>query len=423
MIHDVVSKNHRIYLDANATTPIYKGALEGMVDAYKTKWGNPGGPYYEGAVAKKTLEWSRSVFATHMDVAPETIYFTSCGTETNNIVIRAVMGDCANAGGRKDIIVTTAVEHSSIRKTAEMCGYKHIQVPVDRKGYVIMEEFRNILRSNRSHIGLVSIIMGQNEVGTIQNISALVKITRELLGPNVPFHTDATQMMGKYYIHPRKLGIDLLTGSAHKFHGPRGVGILYSREGVIKPSATTMTGGGQERGCRSGTENVPAIYGAAIAFDYMLGDVGKWESRVARILTLRNTMMESLRRSVPGLIINGDPQRGLYNTLSVSFPDGHGHAICDYANKLGVAIGAGSACSKGKPSESLLAMFGESEMARKVVHGTVRISLSHLNTESQCAQAADVIVRAWRTTQQEIAEAKKKMERATEHEQQQRKRF
>jgi len=405
-----VTKSHRIYLDTNATTPIYKGALNGMMDAYKTKWGNPGGPYLEGAIAKKTLEWSRGIFAKHLNVDPLTIYFTSCGTESNNIVLRSVMTGCS---GARDTIVTTSVEHSSIRKTADMCGFKHIQVPVDRKGYVDADAFRRILQQNERHIGLVSIILAQNEVGTIQRISALVRIAREVLGPNVPFHTDATQMMGKYYIHPERLGVDMLTGSAHKFHGPRGVGILYAREGVIKPSATTMTGGGQERGCRSGTENVPAIYGAAIAFDYMMGDVGKWEERATRIKTLRDTMLESFRRTVPGLVVNGDPNSGLYNTMSISFPNGHGHAICDYANKGGVAIGSGSACSKGKPSETLQAMLGTSDIATKIIHGTVRISLSHLNTAAQCSAAVDIIIRAWRATQEVVEREKKEMERRT----------
>ena len=406
----VFSSGHRIYLDANATTPIYKNALSGMTEAYKTMWGNPGGPYSEGSAAKKALEWSRGVFAKHLNVNPQTVYFTACGTESNNIVLRSVMAGC---NGTKDTIVTTSVEHSSIRKTADMCGFKHIQLPVDRKGYVDVDSYRRILQQNSRHIGLVSIIMGQNEVGTIQRISSLVRIAREILGPNVPFHSDATQMMGKYYLHPERLGIDMMTGSAHKFHGPRGVGILYAREGVIKPSATTMTGGGQERGCRSGTENVPAIYGAAIAFDYMMGSVGKWEERYTRVKTLRDTMLETFRRAVPGLVVNGDPYNGLYNTMSISFPDSHGHAICDYADKEGVAIGSGSACSKGKPSETLQAMLGESAVATKIIHGTIRVSLTHMNTAAQCSAAVDIIIRSWRATQEVVRQEKIKMERKT----------
>lgn len=389
------SGKNRVYLDNNATTPILKDSLNAIVDAFKHQWGNPGGPYLEGTRARNALDEARAIFANLMDVAPETIYFTSCGTESNNIALRSVM---AAATHGRDTIVTTSVEHSSIRKTADLFGYKHIQVPVDRKGYVDEEAYRRILQSNSRNIAMLSIIMAQNEVGTIQPIPRLARIARQILGPNIPFHTDATQILGKEYIHPERLGVDMITGSAHKFHGPRGVGILYAREGIIRPSTTPMTGGGQERGCRSGTENVPAIYGAAIAFKHMLGNVKKHEIRKNRTKTLRDMMLASFVRNVPNIHINGDPTNGLYNTLSISFPNGHGHAICDYANKEGVAIGAGSACSKSGPSESLLAIYGSSPAAEKLVHGTVRISLSSLNTAEQVEYATEVIIRAWRAT-------------------------
>lgn len=391
-------KSSRIYLDNNATTPIAKSSLEAMTEAYKHMWGNPAGFYMEGTHAKKALDWSRKVFADILEVPPKTVYFTSCGTESNNIALRSVMTDCAHAKNGRDIIVTSSVEHSSIRRTAESCGFKHIQVPVDRKGYVDTEAYRRILKQNSRHIGMISIIMGQNEVGTIQRITGLVRMAREILGPNVPFHSDATQMLGKYIVNPERLGLDLMTASAHKFHGPRGVGILYAREGVIKPSLTTMTGGGQERGCRSGTENVPAIFAAANALHDMVGDRGKWEVRAASVKTMRDTMLESLRRAVPNIVVNGDPYNGLYNTISISFPGAQGYLMCEYADKLDLAIGAGSACSKGKTSETLRAIYGDSETSDKIVQGTIRISLSHLNTPSQCAKAVDIIIRSWRAT-------------------------
>jgi len=397
----------RLYFDNNATTPISRDALEAMVSACKKDWGNPSAGYREGARAKKTLEWSRAVFAKYMDVDPETIIFTSCGTESNNIALRGVI---RAAGRGVDTIVTSAVEHSSIRKTADVCGCNHVMVPVDRKGYVDETAFRRILMSNSRRVALVSIILGQNEVGTIQRIPALVRIVREVLGPDVPFHTDATQMMGKYFIHPEKLGVDLMTGSAHKFHGPRGVGILYARKGAMDPSLSTMTGGGQERGCRAGTENVPAIYGAAVAFKDALGDVSRWERRAARVKALRDTMLAALVRNVPGLVINGDPQRGMYNTLNVSFPDGHGHAIVDHADESGLAVGSGSACSKGKPSETLMAMFGDSEGGQRVAHGAIRISLSHTTTASQCEMATEILLRAWRSTNEVVRQKMREME-------------
>lgn len=249
---------------------------------------------------------------------------------------------------------------------------------------------------------MVSIILAQNEVGTRQRIPALARAVREILGPHVPFHTDATQALGKYYVDPAMLGVDMLTGSAHKFHGPRGVGILYAREGILNPEATTMTGGDQERGCRSGTENVPAICGAAAALEHMLGDPEAYDRRVARIRGLRDSILRTIVDEIPGVTINGDPERGLYNTLSVSFPEGHGHAIREFLDAEGVAVGSGSACSRGKNSSTILAMLAGNPEAESIAHGTIRISLSEMNTAAECAYAAKTIVRAHRATQERL---------------------
>lgn len=392
------SRHRRVYLDNNATTPILDKALDVMCDAATKVWGNPSGQYTEGREALFALEKARKTFARIMNVEPDTIYFTSCGTESNNIVVRSVISGCAIAKNGRDTVITSNVEHSSIVRTADHCGAKHVMVPVDRHGYVDEKAFREILISNARKIGLVSIIMAQNEIGTMQHITALVRIVREILGPNIPFHTDATQALGKYYIEPDKLGVDMLTGSSHKFRGPRGVGILYARKGILDPSTTPMTGGGQERGCRAGTENVPAIVAAAAAFRYMLGDVNRWERHVAKIKTLRDTMLASFVRNVPGLIINGDPQRGLYNTLSVAFPNGHAHAMCSYLDQHGIAVGSGSACSKGKPSQVIMAIYGGESTGAKIAHGTIRISLSDANTVEECETATNEIIRAWRVT-------------------------
>ena len=399
---DYVScKSGRIYLDNNATTPMYKPALRAMMDAYKLHWGNPSGQYYEGHVAKSLLDKSRELFAKHLGhVPPETVYFTAGCTESNNIVVRSVLSSSASQG--RNVIITSSIEHPSIKRTAEQCGFQHIQIPVDRKGYVRMDMFRDILISHRRSVGLVSIIMANNEIGTIQPISAISRMCREILGPNIPIHTDATQALGKYYIHPEKLGVDILTGSAHKFHGPKGVGIIYAKEGVLKPIKTTMTGGGQERGCRSGTENVPAIYAAAVAFAHMLKDTRAFERRVTRIRTLRDTLVASLVRKIPGLVLNGDPAKGLYTTLSLSFPQGHGHAICEYADRMGLSINSGSACSKGKPSETLTAVLGTSDAATKIAHGTIRISLSAATTISDCEQAAEILYKSFMATNEAV---------------------
>jgi cysteine desulfurase len=383
----------KVYADNAATSLICAEALKGYNEACTVAFGNPSSQHSAGRAAHEALEWSRELYASYMGVKPDTIYFTSCGTESNNIAIRGVLAHMRKAG--RTIVVTSSVEHSSIRKTAELAAGpgNFIMVPVDTLGYVNEGRFREILRSNAPKIAMVSIILAQNEVGTLQRIPALVQIKNEVLGDQVPFHTDATQAFGKYMIDPVVLGVDLLTASAHKFHGPRGVGILYARPGLIEPAFTTMTGGGQERGCRSGTENVPAIVASAVALDRMLKDKDVWAERKSRVRAMRDTVVTLLADRIPGVVVNGDPQRGLYNLVSVSLPGGRAADIAKRLDADGIAVGSGSACNKGKPSEAMMAMGRPAELIR----GTIRISLSEYNTLLECQIIADAICRAWRS--------------------------
>jgi cysteine desulfurase len=197
--------------------------------------------------------------------------------------------------------------------------------------------------------------------------------------------------MGKYELHPAELGVDLMTGSAHKFHGPRGVGILYAAKAVLDPSTTPMTGGGQEKGCRGGTENVAGIVGTAVAFAHAVGNQRRWWDNYARVKANRDIILNILMQKVAGLKVNGDLSRGLYNTLSVVMPNIHAHALIQRLDEQGVEVAGGSACSKGKPSEVLAAM-GLSEYD---IHSTIRISLSEMNTTAECTKAADIIARTW----------------------------
>jgi cysteine desulfurase len=387
----------RVYFDNNATTPILPQALEALTEFTKKFYGNPSGMYAEGEASHRGLEWARCVFSRYMSVEPASIYFTSCGTEANNIAIRSVMSMAAAQG--RNVVVTSNVEHASIMRTAATIqGCKHVMVPVTSSGYIDEVWFRRTLETHGRKVGMVSVILAQNEVGTLQRIPALSQIVREVLGPHVPFHTDATQALGKYYLNPKALGVDMLTGSAHKFHGPRGAGILYAREGLLNPQVTTMTGGGQERGCRSGTENVAAICAAATAFESMLGDPVQYKMRVKSVGAMRDRILGLLRARIPEIIVNGDPQQGLYNTLSVSFPRGHGHAIREYLDKEGVAVGSGSACSKGKNSDTVMAMLAGNPDAERIAHGTIRISLSAMNTAAECDYLVAKLAEAYETT-------------------------
>ncbi len=302
--------NRRIYLDSNATTPPSKEVIEAMCFTAANNWGNPSSAYSEGAAARRAMDYARDVYAGVMKVHRDTVYFTSCGTESNNIALRSVMCRAMKNSG-KDILLTSSIEHPSVKRTADSIGCRHLTLPTDALGHVMPETLSEALEAGGDHIGMISIIMGQNEFGTLQKIAMLVKVTRAYCErrniPLIPFHTDATQVFGKYPgVEPEKLGVDMMTASAHKYHGPRGVGILYARTGLIDSGVTPMTGGGQERGCRSGTENVPAIFAAATALLQAVGDRSLWSVRMREIKANRDRIADILVQNIPGLIINGD---------------------------------------------------------------------------------------------------------------------
>ena len=384
----------RSYFDNNATTPAtrFPQVLNSMANVFRYAYGNPSASYAEGVAARNALSEARALVALCLGVPADALYFTGGGTDSNNILVRDVMGRQAREHGR-DIIVTSAVEHSSVRITAARCGYRHIEVPVDGKGRVLRQEYERILAQHGPRIGLVSIIYAQNEVGTLQPIRDLALRARQLLGTGadgvalVPFHTDATQAMGKYVLNPRTLGVDAMTGSAHKFNGPRGVGILYAGADVLDAVYTPQTGGGQERGIRCGTENVPAIVGAAAALRESLGPPNTRAERAQYVRRLRDYIRDSLRARVPDMVVNGDEVDGLYNTLSVAFPGCHGPTLATELDARGFAVGSGSACNRAAPSKVLAAM----RVPEAVLHGTVRISLSGETTQDECAHLVSAI--------------------------------
>lgn len=210
-------KQKIIYADNAATTMIRPSALAKYNEACITAFGNPSSQHSAGRKAHELLEWARLVHAQYMNVPPECVYFTSSGTESSNIAIRGVLAKMRRATGRT-LIITSSVEHSSVRKTAELAAGSgnHIMAPVNSAGYVDETKFREILQSNSRSIAMVSIVLAQNEVGTLQRIPTLVDIVRQTVGPQVIFHTDATQAFGKYFVNPEALRVDMLTASAHK---------------------------------------------------------------------------------------------------------------------------------------------------------------------------------------------------------------
>lgn len=396
LLYQRVGVTERVYLDANATTPPLPKALDAMQETARHAWGNPSGSYREGVVSKEKLDAARKTFSDIMKVEPCTVHFTSCGTESNNIALRSVMCRAMKEG--RNVLISSTVEHPSVKKTASAIGCTHVQIRVNQRGYIDTAQLGQALEYYGPRVAMVSIIFAQNEIGTLQPITYISQLVRRKC-PAAIIHTDATQIFGKDYLEPKILGVDMMTGSAHKFHGPRGVGILYARDGIIDAYVTPMTGGGQEHGCRSGTENVPAIVGAAVAFKEALGNRSEWQVRYNTVMSNRNHMLEYLQTNIPGLIVNGDPfGNSLPNTLSISFPGGvHGHMMSEYLDKQGIAVGSGSACSKGKPSESLQAVYGLSKQAETVIHNTIRISLTVYTSRAECDYAAAQIVNGWKT--------------------------
>lgn len=372
----------RAYFDNAATTRVRDEVLGAYVEYSASAFGNPSSFQHEdGRQAKSVLDWSREIHANIMGVSPDTVIFTSNGTESNNIVINSCYRIAVRSNPHRNVIITSSVEHSSVKKTAtQVAGVgQHIMVPVDSMGYVKEDVFAKTLADYKNRIALVSIIFVQSETGTVQQIKRLVKIAKTILGPGIPFHTDATQGFGKYNIRPADMGVDLMTASAHKYHGPRGVGILYAKKGVLDTAVTTMTGGGQEMGFRSGTENVPAIAAAAVALKYMR-DNGK--NIQERVFAMKEMIVNALIGRIHGSRINGEQAigGGMFNIISISIPNIYGLNLAKYLDEKGISIGTGSACNRGKPSETLLAM-GKSQ---EEISSAIRISLSDMNTVAEC---------------------------------------
>jgi cysteine desulfurase len=371
----------RIYLDHSATTPLDPRVLETMLPYLSGEFGNPSSLHQEGRGAHAAVEIARAQVASLIGAEPEEIVFTASGTEADNL---ALIG-AVRASGVPGHIVTSSIEHAAILETCRFLastGTKITYLPVDRDGIVSTTD---LLRALQSCVTLVSVMAANNVVGTIQPIEELTHLTK-LHG--VLFHTDAVQAGGKIPLDVNRLSIDLLSLSAHKLHGPKGIGALYVRKGTsLSP---IIFGGGQERGLRSATENVAGIVGfgaaAAIARDRL-------HEESVSLLRLRCHVVEELRRRTPNCYFFGHETQRLPGHLSFGFR-GQEHDLARILTQLdraGVAVSAGSACSanhSGKPSSVLLAMGYDPEQAR----GLIRVSLGRFNTEEEINRFLDIVV-------------------------------
>ncbi len=370
----------RIYLDHGATTPLDPRVLEAMIPFLKEDFGNPSSLHFFGREVKKQLEEAREKVAGILGAEPEEIIFTSGGTEADNLALGGVVRALREKGKH---IITTAVEHHAVLDTCTALkkeGFDITILPVDRYGMVEPQHVKEAIREDTL---LVSVIYGNNEVGTVQPLEEIGQITRE---KGVLLHTDAVQTVGNLPLEVEKLQVDLLALSAHKFYGPKGAGILYCRQGI--EIDRMLYGGGQERGRRAGTENVPGIIGMARAMEIA---VEEKEENTRRMEKLRDKLIEGLL-SMEDVYLNGHPTRRLAGNVNASFEYIEGEALLLSLDYKGIAASSGSACSSGsmEPSHVLLAMG----IPEQTAHGSVRFTLGRHTTEEEIDYVLEVVPEA-----------------------------
>jgi cysteine desulfurase len=378
----VTAVNDLIYLDNAATTPLNPKALDAMLPYLTRSFGNPSAAYGLARVAQKAIDDSRAAVARVLGCRTSDVVFTSGGTESINAALRGVAFAQVKARAGNQII-TTAVEHDAVRHTCnylEQYGFEVTYLPVDAHGSVSPDD---VVRAMTDRTVLVSVMLANNEVGTIQPVAEVAHAVRERaheLRKRVPVHTDAVQAPGLLPLNVDALGVDLLSLSGHKFGGPKGSGVLYIRRGV--PYAPQQTGGGQERQRRAGTENVAGAVGLATA----LQDAeSSREAAVPALAKLRDRLIEAIIAAVPGVHLNGHPSERLANNVNVSVPGVRGDDLVLALDKLGVAASAGAACGSQtwEPSHVLLAMG----LSMTDAVGGLRLTLSAETTEAEIEAA------------------------------------
>ena len=366
----------RIYLDNSATTRVDPKVLDTMIPFFRDVFGNASSIHTFGQDARAAVEDSRRAIADLLGADTREIVFTSGGTESDNAAIRGVY----RSGGH---IITTRIEHPAILATCKALqseGAEVTYVPVDSSGRVDPAE---IAASITDRTLLISVMHANNETGVIQPIEEILALARDR---GIAVHTDAVQSVGKIPVDVRRLGVDLLSMSGHKIHGPKGIGVLYVRKGTkLTPF---MTGGSHERKRRAGTENVPAVVGLGAAARLALTRLPEMAARVAG---LRDHLERQIREKIPGVRINGTAQARLPNITNLSFEGLEGESMVIAMDLEGVAISTGSACASGslEPSHVLIAMG----LRPEVVQGSLRFSLGYDNTEEEVESVLSILTR------------------------------
>ncbi|MGE4300418.1 MAG: cysteine desulfurase family protein [Victivallaceae bacterium] len=373
----IAKKN--IYADNAATTKLDPLALDAMLPFLQDNFGNPSGLYSLSRSAKKAIEDARLLIAECIGALPEEIYFTSGGSESDNWAIKGVGGLKSTS---KYHIVTTAIEHHAVlnacKKLAKQ-GAKITYLIPDTKGHISPQMLAASIRPDTI---CISIMLANNEIGTIEDIPALSKLAKEY---KILFHTDAVQAMGHIPVNVHSLGTDILSASAHKFNGPKGTGFLFIRNGV--PIRNFIDGGQQEHGHRAGTENVSGIVGMAVA---LKNNCMRMEQSANRLRRMENIFINSILQSLPSAIFNGDTARKLPGHVSLSLPGISSESLLHVLDLKGIAISTGAACdSQSVRISHVLKAIGLSE---SLANGTIRITFGSNNTEEDPIAIANEII-------------------------------
>ena len=358
----------KVYLDNAATTALSPKVLEKMMPYLTDIYGNASSPHSFGQTARIGVEHAREQVARAINADPSEIVFTGCGTESDNTVLFGVAERYAKKG---DHIITTNVEHHAILHSCaalEKKGIKVTYLPVDKDGLVTPEQVRDAITDKTI---LVSVMFANNEVGTIMPIPEIAAVCHE---KGVLFHTDAVQAAGHIPIDVKAMGIDMLSISGHKFHGPKGVGVLYERKGIRLPSY--IIGGEQEKGRRAGTENVAGIVGLGEALELAVTNMSETSARMTR---MRDRLIEGIEATIPEVKLNGHRTKRLPNNVNFSIKYIEGESILLMLDMAGIAASSGSACTSGSldPSHVLLALG----LTHEVAHGSVRMTLGDDTTD------------------------------------------
>ena len=360
----------KIYFDHAATTPVRPEVLDLMLPYYSEHYGNPSSIYEIARSNKKAMELAREKTASALNADPQEIFFTGSGTEADNWAIRGI-AELNEKKGRH--IITSAIEHHAVLHTCEYLG-KHgfdiTYLPVDEDGIIRMSDLESSIRPDTI---LITIMTANNEIGSIQPIEKIGALAQS---KGIAFHTDAVQAVGHIPINVKAQNIDLLSLSAHKLYGPKGVGVLYVRKGI--PLRSFIFGGGQERGRRAGTENIPGIVALGHAIEL---SVSEMEEESRRLTGLRSKLIDGILSSVPHTRLNGSRVNRLPNNVNVSFEFIEGESLLLLLDTKGIFASSGSACTSGSldPSHVLMAIGLPHEQA----HGSLRLTLGRASTDSQ----------------------------------------